>query len=132
MPIEAFQRLRQFEGRPGVSIAPKGEALELTVLRGDIAVRVVVPEAVLEWFVDVEGPNSGSRASDWFDYEGYDDTPRSELEEVMAEEMAGFVTQLIERDLRFVEDKNVLEWLVDGQWQQAVPFVMLPPGNQLQ
>ena len=132
MAIEAFHRLRQFEGRPGVTIAPQNESLELTLVRGDIEVRVLVPENVLEWFVDAKPRSARSGASDWFDYEGYDETPFSQLEQDMAEEMATYVTQLLERDLRYVEDKNVLEWSVDGQWQQAVPFVMLPPDKQLQ
>ncbi len=132
MATEAFHRLRQFEGRPGVFVAPKGEALEVKLVRGDIEVRVVVPEEVLEWFVDVERRASRSRASDWCDYEGYDDTAVSELEKDMAEEVAAFVNQLMERNLRFDEDKKhstrgVLEWLVDGQWQQAIPFVVPAP-----
>ena len=132
MAIEAFDRLRQYEGRPGVTVAPKGEALELTLVRGDIEVRVTVPENLLEWFVDAKPRGARSGASDWFDYEGYDETPFAALEQDMAEEMSAFVDQLIERDLRYVEEKNVLEWSVDGQWQQAVPFVMLPPDQQLQ
>jgi hypothetical protein len=125
--IEAFHRLRQFEGRPGVTVASKGEALELTLVRGDIEVRVTVPENVLEWFVEAKRRSARSGASDWFDYEGYDETPFPALENDMAEEMTAFVDQLIERDLRYDEEKNVLEWSVNGQWQQAVPYVMLPP-----
>lgn len=127
MSIEAFNRIRQFEGRPGVSVMPKGEALELKLVRGDIEVRVLIPESVLEWFVDAERIASGSRASDWCDYEGYDDTPAAELEREMAEEVVTLVDQLIERDLRYVEDskhptRGVLQWLVDGEWHQALPF----------
>ncbi|MFT3807990.1 hypothetical protein [Arenimonas sp.] len=126
----AFHQLRQFDGRPGVSIAAKGAALELKLVRGDVEVRVVVPAEVLEWFVDVEQRPSGSRATDWCDYEGYDNRPVSELDEDMAEEVTAFVSRLIERDLRYVGSKNrpdrgVLEWLIDGQWHQAVPFVVL-------
>jgi hypothetical protein len=123
----AFHRLREFEGRPGVSVGPKGQALELTLVRDDVEVRVLVPEAVLEWFVEAERPASGSKASDWCDYEGYDDTPVADLVQAMAEEVATFVNQLIERDLRYTDDKKrpaqgVLEWLVNGQWHQALPF----------
>jgi hypothetical protein len=129
MATAAFHRLRQFEGRPGVTVAPRGEALELKLVRADIEVRVVVPESVLEWFVDAERPTSGSRASDWCDYAGYDNTPAAELESDMAEEVAAFVNQLIEHDLRYTEDskrpaRGVLEWLIDGQWRQALPFVV--------
>jgi hypothetical protein len=129
LAIAAFRRLRQFEGRPGVSVVPKGDALELKLARGDIEVRVLVPESVLEWFVDAEKPTAESRASDWCDYEGYDDTSRVDLESAMAEEVAAFVNQLIERDLRYVQDskrpaRGILEWLVDGQWQQALPVVV--------
>ena len=129
MAIAAFRRLRQFEGSPGVSLASRGEALELKFARGDIEVKVLVPESVLEWFVDVEQPSSGSRVSDWCDYEGYGSTPSAKLEADMAEEVAAFVNQLIERDLRYVQDSKrstsgVLEWLIDGQWEQALPFVV--------
>src|SRR5688572_6800460 len=101
---EAYRRLREFEGRPGVTVVPKGEALELAVVSGDILVSVVVPESVLEWFADAERRGSGSRATDWCDYEGYDDTPTQDLERNMAEDVAAFVNHLIERDLRYTQD----------------------------
>ena len=128
MATEAYGRLRQFEGRAGVSVQPSGQALELSVARGDVHVTVTVPESVLEWFVDAERSVSGSRASDWTDYERYDKTPRAELERDMADDVQSFVTRLIERDLRYVEDaknpaQGVLEWFVDGEWRQASPLV---------
>jgi hypothetical protein len=124
----AFRKLRQFERRPGVSVTPKGQALELTLVRNDIEVRVLVPESVLEWFVDAEDRISGAKVSDSCDYAGYDDTPDGELETDMAEDVAAFVNQLIERNLRCEQDskrsrRSVIEWFVDGQWQQALPFV---------
>ena len=80
------------------------------------------------WFADAQFLVSGSKASDWCDYEGYGTTPIAELEHDMAEDVVSFVNQLIERDLRYAVDsrhaaKGALEWLVDGQWQQAIPFV---------
>ena len=129
MATEAYRRLLEFEGRPGVSLAPKGEALNLTFLRGDILVSVVVPESVLEWYVEVERRGAKSRATDWCDYDGYDDTPITELERDMADDVAAFVNQLIGRELRYVEDikrptRGILEWFVNDQWTQAVPFVV--------
>jgi hypothetical protein len=123
-----IRSLRQFEGRPGVTVALRGEALEVTLLRSDIEVRVVVPKDALEWFVDVEHRASQSRAKDWCDYEGYDDAPRFELENEMAADVTNFLAQAIERDLRYVQDsrdpaRGILEWLVDGGWRQAIPFV---------
>jgi len=127
LPSEPHRRLRQFEGRPGVGFELRSHALTLTVSKGDIRVSVVVPESVLEWFVDVERSESGSRATDWVDYEGYGDD--TDPEGTMAEEVAYFVNQLIERNLRYTEDakrpaRGVLEWHVNGQWHQAVPFVV--------
>ena len=129
MPIAAFHRLQQFAGRPGVSLASKGNALELKVSRGDVEVRVLVPESVLEWFVDAESRGFKSRTSDWCDYDGYGDTPNAKLEADMADEVTTFVNQLIERDLRYLQDADgstsgVLQWFVDGQWKQALPFVV--------
>lgn len=47
----------------------------------------------------------------------------------MADDVVVFVSQLIQRNLRYGEDTKhpapgALEWSVDGQWQQAVPFVV--------
>lgn len=128
MATVAHHRIQQYAGVPGVSLAAKGKAAELVVLRNDVEVRVLVPENVLEWFVDVEQRGSGSRVSDWCDYEGYGGSPTPALEDCMAEDVAAFVNQLIERELRYVLDENRptrgrLEWYVDGQWHQAIPFL---------
>lgn len=127
MAIAACLCLRQFDGSPGVTIAMKGEALELLLVRDDLDVRVTVPKNVLEWFVDVEHRASGSRATDWCDYEGYDNTPRPVLEERMANEVAAFVGRLVASELRCVVDSKRpnqcrLEWWLDTYWHQAVPF----------
>ena len=118
--------LQQFEQRPGVSVTPKGQATELTLVRGAIEVRVLVPEGVLEWFVEAEDRNSGTRISDWCDYAGYDDTPPAQLQADMAADVAAFVDASIQRDLRYSQDSKGggrFEWLVEGNWQQAVPLV---------
>ena len=126
MTTAAFQRAEEFEGQSAVSIRRKGEALEVEVRRGDIDIRVLIPEAVLEWYVDVEHRQSGLRAKDWYDYEGYDHTPIADLDQSMADEVSTFISRSIGCELRFVEDtasqsKGRLEWFVDGRWQQAVP-----------
>jgi hypothetical protein len=112
-----------------VSLASTPGALHLTIQKHGVSVKVLVPDSVLEWFADAEPLEGGSKVSDWCDYEGYDNTPVAELEHDMAEDIASFVNQLIERDLRYAVDskrptKAVLEWSVDGQWKQALPFVV--------
>jgi len=120
--------MKQFQGA-GVSVTSTSSAVHVTIQKDGVRVTVVVPEAVLEWFADAEPLSSGSKASDWCDYEGYDPTPTSELERDMAEDVTSFVTRLLERELRYAVDsrqptKGVLEWQFDGRWQQALPFVV--------
>ncbi len=106
-------------------------------------VRGRVSDDVLEWFVDVlEG--DALVAQDWMDYEGYDDTPHEALAQSMTDDIAEFVEKLLQRDLRLVPGepglfeefarkylrrkkkptrrKCILEWALDGAWEQAVPF----------
>ena len=128
MATEAYRRAREFAERGGVVARPNGGALDLVVQKSGVRVSVSVPESALEWFANAELSSSGSMVSDWCDYEGYDNTPAVQLEYQMAEDVVSFVNKLIERDLRYAVDsrratKGVLEWLVDGQWQQALPFV---------
>jgi hypothetical protein len=122
----AIQTLRQYEGRENVTLARSGAALTLTLVRGPLSVVVTVPETVLEWFVDVVNEASGLQASDWWDYAGYDNSSREQLDLQMAADIAGFLESLLVRQLRLRPgkrpDRSVLEWLVEGEWRRAVPF----------
>ena len=93
MATMAYKHVHQLRGYPLVTVTSKGEALEATVRRGEIEVRVVVPEDILEWFVEAELRSSGLRATDWYDYEGYDETPLFELEAQMVEDVVSFLDQ---------------------------------------
>ena len=125
MPTLAFQGLRRFGDHQEVLLRTHGQALELRVIRQEIEVTVTLPESVLEWFVHVRSLKTGSSCSDWIDYQRYDNGSVAENEQEMCDDVMSFVTQLLARDLRYVEapeSPSRLEWLVDQGWQQAVPL----------
>jgi len=126
--MDASRVLRLYEGRGGASLQTLGASLALRVVRDGVAIRVTVASEPVEWYVDVEELSTRTRVHDWCDYLGYDDTPIAELERDMATEVLEFVDGLFLRKLRFVRrgrrGKSRLEWLVDGRWTQAVPFIL--------
>jgi hypothetical protein len=117
-----------------VLLRTRGHALELEVIRQEIEVTVTVPESVLEWFVSVRSLKTGSSCSDWIDYEGYNNSSVSENEQEMCDDVMSFVTQLLERDLRYVVASESpsprVDWLVDHEWRQAVPLTAGTLGPQ--
>lgn len=137
------QVLDQFEGHPDVSLRVSGEARELDLTRNGVTVRVTVPDDVLEWFVDVLEGNA-LVAQGWMDYQGYDETPQEALAQSMTSDISEFLEKLLQRDLRLVlvkpgqveafvktylrgttklfRKRCILEWDVDGTWEQAMPF----------
>ena len=128
------QVLDRFNSCSDVSVRVSGQAKVLEVKRGRMTIRVTVPNNVLEFFVDVlDGATVVVQY--WWDYEGYDDTPREELAQSMASDINEFVANLLDRDIRFAAvsvkswipwrraaTKQTLQWLINGSWEQAAPF----------
>jgi hypothetical protein len=117
----ATEFLQSLKQSSGVTVAKRGEALELCVVRGDIRVTVTVPFNVREWFVDVVGPAMTAKIDDWCDYDGYDDSSAESLDSDMANDVMKFVDRLLKRELR-IADGESLEWLVNNDWHRAVPL----------
>lgn len=135
--------LDRFDNHPDACVYTSGEARILDVKRAGLVVRVTVPMDVLEWFVDVHDGDTVV-AHDWWDYEGYDDKPTEKLAGYMTRDIKEFVVKLLDRDIRLVDrgpgiiegaaskllkrdvklfaTKRNLEWLVEGSWEQALPF----------
>jgi hypothetical protein len=128
MTSPPVQALLEFASEPAVGIRELGQCLELTIDRAEARILVTVPREVLEWFVDATCVATSRKVSDWCDYRGYDDTPEEELAVEMARDVRAFVRALIERPLRFREQRRllrrklVLEWQHDGRWSSAVPL----------
>ena len=89
---------------------------------------VTVPKDVLEWKVNVTCTATSRKVSDWCDYCGYDDTPEEELAIDMAGDVRDFIRAVIDRPLRFrqqrrfLKPKFLLEWEQNGRWSSAVPL----------
>ena len=138
------QALERFDSSPDVSLRISGAAKVLEAKRGGLTIRVTVPDDVLEWFVDVVD-GTAVVLQDWWDYEGYDDTPKEALAQSMASDIDDFLVKLLERDIRLVPatrtriddfvakllhrdiklfpTKPTLEWMTNGSWEQALPFL---------
>ena len=81
---------------------------------------------------------------DWWDYEGYDKTPREELARLMSSDIENFLVGLLTRNIRLATSPEIrmdkfasklklllgkqsagrviLELEVNGVWQQALSF----------
>ena len=140
MSNDPYQLLDKFNRHQGVSVDIAGQGKVLEAKRDSVTIRVTVPKDVLEWFVDA-AEDGIVAMQDWFDYEGYDDTPRQQLARQMASDVDQFVTNLLNRNVRLVPraqtsaekflsrwtksnvnrigGKHDLEWKVDGSWEQA-------------
>ena len=102
-----------------------------------------MPVDVLEWFADVFEEDAPI-VEDWWDDEGYDKTPREELVRLMSSDIENFVSGLLTSNIRLATrpekrmnkfasklkwllgkqsaGRVVLEWEINGVWQQALPF----------
>ena len=119
MPEPLGSVLDRFAGRPGVSILRMSESKALEIRQGQITVRITVADSVLEWFIDIVD----TEIHEWFDYTGYDSTSQEELAVEMRADVCQFAEQVLNSELRLSNGKRALEWRVDTQWEQALPFV---------
>lgn len=96
--LSMIERVRT---RPDIEVIDQEQSWKLLIPQGGLFVcEVTVPHTVLEWFAAVRDRTESKEAwSDWMDYEGYDDTPKSELEESMAEDVERFVDRVSKQQL---------------------------------
>jgi hypothetical protein len=110
----------------GARVQTKGDAVEFSLHRPALQVRVTVPVTALEWFVEASDRSSGARVEDWCDYEGYDTSSNEQLDRDMADDVGKFLEQLLRSELRMAKlgaSKVVLEWKIGEVWEQAVPLL---------
>ena len=79
--------------RPDISVVDQEQSWKILITKGGTYLcEVTVPHTVLEWFASVQDRAESKEVwSDWEDYEGYDDTPKRDLEESMADDVERFV-----------------------------------------
>jgi hypothetical protein len=125
MTTLAYQRIRELSLPPNALLEVETSCVRLKVTHERIEVRLTVPTDVLEWFADATDLETGFRAQDWCDYEGYDDTPNEQLDRDMEEDVMAFVSGLLTSNLRFQasgKKSGRLLWNLDGTWRQAIPL----------
>jgi len=91
--------------------------------RFEVWLSVLIPRAVLEWWVEAEDRVSGTRLKDCCSYDGYDAALVRELAEDMRADVVRFIENAVARPLRVVASGAVLQWNVGGEWVQAIPLV---------
>lgn len=128
MNEDLITELRQRASEAGVALVDVKDGIEARLRASGIEVVITVPRNVLEWWV--EAMEGECRVQDWCDYEGYDSTPRDQLEKDMRADVLSFFTATTTRPLRFSNSKQSLEWEAQGRWQQAVPIT--EPNNGVQ
>ena len=143
MSFKRSETIKQFQTNPNASLSVSGEANVLKIALCGVRVQVTVPVGVLEWFADAF-EDDAPVVEDWWDYEGYDKTPREELARVMSSDIEDFISGLLTRNIRLATSPEtrmdkfasklklllgkqsagrvILEWEVNGVWQQALPF----------
>lgn len=114
--------LNRFVDERGVTLSETPGHVKLNIVRLGIAMSVLIPRDVLEWWVAVSDIASGAKIEDWCDYTGYDATSTQALSEDMRTEVLSFLENAVARPLRIVAHGRVLEWNVGGDWLQAVPL----------
>jgi hypothetical protein len=114
--------LSRFVDERGITLSEKTGHVELSIVRAEISVSVLVPKLVLEWWVEVNDASSGNKVVDWCDYAGYDASTERELSEDMRADVMRFVENVVARPLRVVQNGRILQWCVAGDWFQAVPL----------
>lgn len=114
--------LHRFVDERGVTLSETPGHVKLNIVRSGISLSVLIPKAVLEWWVEVSDVASGAKIEDWCDYAGYDATSTQTLSEDMRTDVLSFLENAVARPLRTVADGRVLEWNVGGDWLQAIPL----------
>jgi hypothetical protein len=114
--------LHRFVDGRHVTMSETPGHVSVRIVRSGFSLSVLIPRAVLEWWVEVNDKSSGKKIEDWCDYSGYDETPERELSENMRAEVVRFIENALSRPLRVTENGRTLEWHVGKGWVQAVPL----------
>lgn len=93
--------IERMRARPDVGVVDQEQSWKILITKGGTYLcEVTVPHTVLEWFASVQDRAESKEVwSDWEDYEGYDDTPKRDLEESMADDVERFVDRVSKEPL---------------------------------
>jgi hypothetical protein len=126
--LSPFQVLELFAVKYSeCSLLEKEESSELLIQRPGLKLTVTLPREVPEFYVDASALDSKLKATDWYDYLGYDSTSAKSATDAMSDDLR----QLLERfvlstlRLRALNEKQTqaaLDCEIDGTWKQIVPF----------
>ncbi|KAB7615448.1 hypothetical protein F9L33_01395 [Amylibacter sp. SFDW26] len=136
--------IQKFKKFHNVEVKKLNHAKELVIHNSNLTIITTLPNDALEWFVEVY-ENENSVVSDWYDHEGYDDTPRNKLKSSMYSDIDRFLSAIATHNIRLMnvlpkpetkftsvlrmiginyspKVKRILELQVDNSWHQTVPF----------
>ncbi len=115
--------LGRFVDERGITMSEAPGHVLVHIDRFEVSLSILIPRAVLEWWVEVDDRATGGKFQDWCDYQGYDASSVQELSEDMRADVVRFIENVVARPLRVVANGRVLQWNVGGDWCQAVPLV---------
>src|SRR4051812_44383539 len=118
--------LNRFVDGHSVTLSETAGHVRLNIARSNVALSILIPRGVLEWWVEASVPTSGTKIEDCCDYAGYDASSARDMSEDMRTEVVRFIENVLSRPLRFEKDRCTLEWHVCGDWIQAVPLALDP------
>ena len=144
MILDFSEVLSQFSARSGVSLKSCESQSILEISRGGLRIEITVPKSdVLIWYINIFDGELLA-VEEWCDYEGYDETPKERLAVTMSSDIETFIVGILNLNLRLTtrpptkigmlwsklklqigmqsKKEKVLEWQIDGVWQEAVPL----------
>src|SRR5262245_35693992 len=124
-PPQSWPLIREYVARFKLKAVGTDEQTTLTATVDSAAeAEIVVPHAVLEWFVTVRDAAGMERISDWMEHYATAGEDRSRLESEMRDDVCDFLRNVIESPTRIGlrHGRSVLEAQLDGAWRQILPF----------
>jgi len=115
--------LARLRDENGVELVEKAEGSILRISKpAEIVFDVTIPDAVLEWFVDVRD-SSGSVWSEWADYYPINKETKDQLLLNMESDIERFVTVLLKSEVRVLYNPakagKEVELAIRGSWRRA-------------
>lgn len=93
--------IERMRARPDIHVVNQEQSWKLLITKGRTYLcEITIPHAMLEWHASVQDRTRHKEVwNDWMDYEGYDDTPKSDLNQSMAEDVERFVDRVSKKAL---------------------------------
>ena len=118
--------IAKLQQKSAVIITDKHESWDVAITRSpNLLFEVVIPHAVLEWFVTAKNTASGKEIwSDWVDYYHTSRDKSDDLQSQMRDDIERFIEHLLTSELRIVEsrkffaERQKIEWNPNGRWEK--------------